>query len=126
VAPAQLPPSAQEGFSVFVAWGLVEWALTAMLTAGSVVAIWVWHLGGRTTELERRWAAAEEEVGKMRVEFEKLKGEIKEEQTKVLEKIDDLKANMADKNFMTEGFSNLTRRIDGFVDGRRPWHGPSH
>lgn len=45
------PPPENNGIGFVLSWGVVEWMITGIISAGSGVAIWVWGLGGRIDKL---------------------------------------------------------------------------
>jgi hypothetical protein len=124
------PPPEGNGFNFAVSWGFVEWALTAIVTAGSGVAFWVFGLGkevdrlrGDVTrlqtgneQLELRALKHQTDIDLLRkdmddkylevsVSREKLKGEI-------LERI----AALPTQVFIAEALNRQTARIDQLLD----------
>ena len=108
-------------------WGLIEWALTGMLSMGGAMAAWVWHLAGRVDKLETAAASEREELDLMRKtireigtaldskineETERLEGRM----DKVMDKVDEFRSELPSRQFIETQLNNLQGRLDRSMD----------
>lgn len=117
----------QEGITFFIRWGLIEWGLTGMLSAGFGIAGWVWHLADRVKTLENKVSNEVEEREVMRAtirnigsaldrkiddETQRLEGRM----DKVTERLDEMREDLPSRGFIEGQLNNLQARLDRSMD----------
>jgi Tfp pilus assembly protein PilO len=112
--PSNQPP---DGIGFFVAWGVIEWALTGMATLGSIVAAWVWRLGSKTDKLEMEVDVLKQTLK----EFEKKMAEdtqrLGDKFEQLTDKMDQLREQLPSRQFVESQINNLGQRIDNAMSG---------
>lgn len=118
-----------DGVNLFLTWGMIEWILTATLSACGAVAGWVWHLAGRVDKLEDLVANERQEIETVRRTLQDvgnaLDRKIDEETQRVEgrmdrlgDKMDELRERIPSRQFIEAQLNNLSGRLDRSLDSR--------
>lgn len=121
------PPPSHEGYNLFVTWGMIEWALTGIVSAGMFVAGWVWRLALQVEDLKMTSKTLEQDMNVMRRTIREvgsqLDRKIEMEVTKVdgrmariEDKMDEIREDLPSRAFIEGQLNNLSQRMDRSMD----------
>ena len=124
----EIPPhNSSEGYNLFLSWGMIEWALTAIVSGGMFVAGWVWRLAIQVDELRLERDIMEKDIQVMRrtireigsqldrkIEMEMTKVDVR--MARVEDKMDEMRENLPSRAFIEGQLTGLSQRIDRSMD----------
>jgi len=107
MAAAPITPQPDDGFGIYLNWGILQWVLGGVWVVGMAIAGWVWSIASKV-EATREEVKMLREI--IRRQDELIKG--------LQEKLDSLGEELPSRSFIEGQISQLSLRIDRLIDSK--------
>lgn len=122
-------PTSETSVNFTMTWGVLEWLLTTMVTAGMATTAWVWRLGAKVERLEEVVDNIKFEEEQMRATIRSLQASMDKkinEETQRLEsgmdrlqdKLDEFRTELPSRAFIEGQLGMLNQRLDRSIDAK--------